>query len=84
MVLGRGRAEGETVSASGSTGHAEPNREYIYAWGPRYHVPGLPVLDRKGQRCRVLARGAMNSALVEFRDGEVAVISRNALRRVRP
>jgi hypothetical protein len=56
--------------------------KYRYSWGPRFCVPGLPVLDRKGQFCRVLARGAMNSALVEFADGYQAVISRNALRKV--
>lgn len=58
------------------TGHT-----YIYSWGPRFRVPGLPVLDRKGQRCRVIVRGRMNSALVEFEDGYQAVVSRNALRR---
>lgn len=41
----------------------------------------MPVLDRKGELCRILVRGAMNSALVEFADGELAVVSRNALRR---
>lgn len=57
---------------------------YRYAWGPRFRVPGLPVLDRKGELCRVIARGTMNSALVEFlSDGERAVISRNALRKVK-
>lgn len=55
---------------------------YRYAWGPRFRVPGLPVLDRKGQICRLLVRGAMNSALVEFEDGIRYVISRNALRKV--
>ena len=54
---------------------------YTYSWGPRFRVPGLPVLDRKGQRCRVLARGRMNSAAIEFEDGFTAVVSRNALRR---
>lgn len=55
---------------------------YRYAWGPRLVVPGLPVLDRKGELCRVIARGRMNSALIEFvSDGYRAVISRNALRR---
>lgn len=54
---------------------------YIYFWGPRLRVPGLPVLDRKGQRCRVLARGRMNSAAIEFEDGYTAIVSRNALRR---
>lgn len=38
--------------------------------------------DRKGERCKVLVRGGMNSAMVEFeRDGFRAVISRNALRK---
>lgn len=56
---------------------------YRYAWGPRFEVPGLPVLARKGELCRVLIRGRMNTALIEFvRDGYTAVISRNALRRV--
>ncbi len=53
-----------------------------YVWGPRFVVPGLPVLSRKGQACRVLARLAMNSAYVEFDDGERAVVSRNALRKL--
>ena len=56
---------------------------YYYAWGPRFVVPGLPCLDRKGQRCRVLARGKMNSCLIEFQDGYLAITSRNALRRVK-
>ena len=55
---------------------------YRYAWGPRFRVAGLPVLDRKGQLCRVIVRGAMNSALVEFEDSERAAVSRNALRKV--
>ena len=49
---------------------------YIYRW----NRPGLP--DRKGTLCRVLARGKMNSAAVEFlQDGFRAVTSRNALKR---
>jgi hypothetical protein len=53
---------------------------YIYTWGPRGNMPG--AMDRKGERCRVICRGAMNSAMVEFeRDGYQAVVSRNALRR---
>ena len=35
-----------------------------------------------GRRCRIVARGAINSRLVEFSDGEMAVVSANALRRV--
>lgn len=55
--------------------------KYVYAWGPRGNMPG--AMDRKGQICKMLARGAMNSALIEFEDGYLAVVSRNALRRIR-
>ena len=55
---------------------------YQYKWGPRFEVPGLPVLDQKGNFCFVLARSRMNSALVEFEDGTRHVISRNALRKL--
>jgi hypothetical protein len=34
-----------------------------------------------GEPCRVLARGTMNSALLEFEDGCRTVTSRNGLRR---
>lgn len=39
--------------------------------------------DRKGEPCRVLARGTMNSILVEFEDGYRVVTSRYAVRRAR-
>lgn len=48
---------------------------YIYYWNR---------MGRKGQRCKVLARGKMNSCLVEFEDGYLAVTSRNALRKLKP
>lgn len=55
---------------------------YIWAWGPRAPPIGnLKCMNRKGQRCRVLARGRMNSALIEFEDGFQAVVSRNGIRR---
>lgn len=62
------------------------SQRYVYAWGPRFVVAGLPVLDRKVKLCKLLVRGKrMNSALVEFiEDGERHIISRNALRRVKP
>lgn len=47
----------------------------IYRWNRQ---------GRKGQRCRVTARGAMNSVRVEFPDGYVMITSGNALRRVKP
>jgi hypothetical protein len=55
---------------------------YRYCWGPRIKNSRLKQLDRKGERCRVIVRGAMNSALIEFEDGEQAVVSRNALRKL--
>lgn len=46
---------------------------YIFRWDR---------CGRKGQRCRVTARGKMNSCRVEFEeDGFVMITSRNALRR---
>lgn len=47
---------------------------YVWRWAAR-----LPA--RKGTRCRVLVRGRMNSALVEFEDGYKVVTSRNAVRK---
>lgn len=52
---------------------------YVYSWGPR--LPG--AMSRKGQGCDLVVRGALNSALVRFDDGYLAVVSRNALRRPR-
>lgn len=55
---------------------------YIWQWNK---WPAHPTLwqpgNRRGQRCRVLRRGKMNSALVEFEDGHKVVTSRNGLRR---
>lgn len=39
--------------------------------------------DLFGRACRVLARGRLNSVLVEFGDGTRHVVSRYAVRRVR-
>lgn len=45
---------------------------YVYAWNR---------CGRKGCRCKVTARGKLNSCRVEFEDGFVMVTSRNALRK---
>jgi hypothetical protein len=45
---------------------------YVYRWDRQ---------GRKGQLCYVLARGKMNSCLVEFADGFQMVTSRNAVKR---
>lgn len=52
-------------------------RSPLYVWYWRVRLP-----DRKGQRCRVLARGRMNSVLIEFEDGYRVVTSRYAVRRL--
>lgn len=49
---------------------------YPYVWRVRTRFP-----ERMGQRCRVLVRGSMNSALVEFEDGFRVNTSRNYLRK---
>lgn len=45
---------------------------YVFRWDR---------LGRKGQSCRVVVRGARNSALIEFEDGKRIVTSRNSLAR---
>lgn len=42
----------------------------------------LGGVERHKTPCRVLARGRMNSILVEFGDGWKAITSRNAVRRI--
>jgi hypothetical protein len=49
----------------------------IYRWFWKAKLP-----DRRGQIFRVLARGKMNSCLIEFDDGWRVITSRNALRKV--
>lgn len=46
-------------------------------WRIRKRLP-----ERFGQPCRVLARGRMNSILVEFADGYHVITSRNFVRRL--
>jgi hypothetical protein len=52
---------------------------YRWAWGQS--PKRVFDRDRKGELCRVVVRGAMNSALIEFEDGWRVVTSRNGLRR---
>lgn len=54
------------------------NYPYYYAWGNNAKRATL-----KGRRLRVIARGSMNSAMVEFENGQREIISRNALRKVK-
>ena len=50
--------------------------EYNYIWWWRKRLP-----ERKGERCKVTARGAMNNIRVEFPDGFAVITSRFAVRR---
>jgi hypothetical protein len=47
---------------------------YVWFWRAK-------LGERKGQRCRVWARGTMNSIGVEFEDGYRTVTARYAIRR---
>ena len=51
--------------------------DHIYRWGNNSIRAA-----RKGQRCRVIARGAMRSVLVEFEDGHRMVTSARAVSRL--
>jgi len=48
---------------------------YTYRWDRQ---------GRKGQTCRVTARGKFNSIRVEFEDGYVMITSGNSIRRAFP
>lgn len=37
--------------------------------------------ERKGQRCRVIARGKLNSACIEFEDGTRHIVVRHGFRK---
>ena len=50
--------------------------DYIYVWGNNAKRRTL-----KGRRCRIVARGTMNSIEVEFENGKREIISGNAIRK---
>lgn len=54
-----------------------------WRWARKRSYPELSpwLAERKGQACRVVARGKMNSVHVEFPDGRAAITSRYAVRR---
>lgn len=53
-----------------------PERTLDHVWRLRTRLA-----DRHGNPCRILARGKMNSILVEFADGSQHIVSRYAVRR---
>lgn len=50
---------------------------YYYAWKNNEKRRTL-----YGRKCQVLARGKMNSVLIEFENGKREVVSRNSVRKV--
>lgn len=50
---------------------------YIYRWRNNEKRATL-----YGRACRIITRMALNSALVEFDDGQREIISRNAIKRI--
>lgn len=68
------------VGGAGGCGLGVVMTVYDSIWYWRTRLP-----KRKGQRCRVVARGSLNSALVEFEaDRLLVVTSRYAVRKVKP
>ena len=51
---------------------------YFYAW--KNNAKRAEFYRR---RCRVLARGTMNSVMIEFEDGERTITSRFAVRKIK-
>ena len=49
---------------------------YVWFWKKR-------LAERKGQRCRLLAVGALNSVALEFDDGFRVITDRRGIRRIK-
>ena len=64
----RAAGAGRMSSASGQ----QIDTRYVFRWNR---------FGRKGHLCKVIARGKMNSCMLEFDDGWRVVTSRNALRK---
>jgi len=58
---------------------AEVGSAWDHVWFWRARLP-----ERKGEPCRVLARGKRNTVLVQFEDGVLVTTSRYAVRRRKP
>jgi hypothetical protein len=58
--------------------YAPGSFDHIWYW--KYRGPPWRVINRKGERCRILVRGSKNSVLVEFEDGFKVVCAKWAVR----
>ena len=52
----------------------------VYSWKLKtlWGETGSPFY---GRACKIIARGAMNSRMIQFENGELAIVSGNSLRR---
>lgn len=66
--------------SSGALMPVYPPGPFDHIWFWKYQGPPWRVVDRKGQRCRILVRGSKNSVLVEFEDGFKVVCAKWAVR----
>jgi hypothetical protein len=72
----QGISDGWRKQLASGGGRPVDELDHVWRWRSR-------LGERQGQACRVVARGAMNSILVEFADGYRAITSRYAVRRRR-
>lgn len=54
-----------------------PNFDLVFNWGNNSKRHTM-----KGRKCRIIARGRMNSIEIEFEDGQREIVSRYSVRRV--
>jgi hypothetical protein len=52
--------------------------KYIYSWGNNEKRKFM-----KNRRCAMLARGTMNSCMIEFENGQREIVSRNSIRKTK-
>jgi hypothetical protein len=76
VTCGSSTAQSPRLITARSKFNSSPQDQlFVYRWNR---------MNRKGQLCRVIARGTMNSAWVRFLDGFEAITSRNALKKFKP
>ena len=58
-------------------------KKFLHAQEPDMEYWTVRLSERKGQPCRIVTRGRMNSICVEFEDGSRVITSRYAVRKRR-
>lgn len=57
---------------------ARMDETFLYVWSWKKRLP-----ERKGQRCRLLAAGALNSVALAFDNGFRVITDRRGIRRIK-